>query len=48
MIFVVLTFMCIYTVPRKSDPLTDFATTCVQQIKHIFRYIQPHLFQTMF
>ena len=39
--------------PEKSEPLKDFATTCVNlhQIKYIFTlftHIQPHLFQTMF
>jgi len=36
--------------PEESEPLKDFATTCVNlhKIKYIFTYIQPHLFQTMF
>jgi len=40
----------IYTVSRKkSEPLKDFATTCVNfhQIKYIL-HTQPHVFQIMF
>ena len=34
---------------KKSEPLKDFATTCVNlhQIKYIFTHTQPHVFQTM-